>query len=137
MKKLNESLKNCPFKGSKITLEYIADWKMDEWIKFIAISPFILEPILKEKHLYHYALWINHLKYVRILLQEGISFQDIDKAEKICISFRRDLIKVVPEFSRPNFHSILHIFEHCRIWGPPILFWTRPFEQRHKTLNNW
>lgn len=37
----------------------------------------------------------------------------------------------------PNFHNVIHIFAFARKWGPPILYWTRPYEHKHKVFREF
>lgn len=41
------------------------------------------------------------------------------------------------ELGIPNFHAVLHAFQFARIHGPPILYWTRPFEHKHAEFKGY
>lgn len=136
--KLQEEVSKYTLKGkSKLNLEYFGSWRAEEWLRFIAISPFSLEKILCDENLVQYELWIQHLMCLRILLQPALSEKEIDEAEILYNQFRVNFLKVFPNFNRPNFHAILHIFDQAREWGPPTLWWTNQWEQRHKTFKQW
>ncbi len=41
----------------------------------------------------------------------------------------------VTKKSKPNFHNSGHVFSFARRWGPPILYWSRPFT-KHPLKNS-
>lgn len=81
------------------------------------------------------------------MLQEALSDNDIDYAQQLCLKWRQQVIqlfgttglqgKKLTNVNFPNFHAILHVFDQAKEYGPPVLWWTRPFEHKHTTFRGY
>jgi hypothetical protein len=74
-----------------------------------------------------------------ILLQRSLSQTDIDHAKSLCLLWRELFVALTSEADGNfiNFHAVLHMFDHISRWGPPILWWARPFEAKHRTFRQY
>lgn len=123
------------------SLSSLKFWNGDHWLRFMSISPFLLQPIMeRDTHLKnHFICWMDHLEWLTRMLQPQMSACDIDDAEKLCIAWRVRMLQLFDEskVATPNFHAILHVFEQTRRFGPPVLVWARPFEHKHSTYRGY
>jgi len=122
-------------------------------MKLYSILPFALRRMyLKEvskgsplssdgkRYLEAYECWMIHQKYCDILMQESINDSEIDKAMDLCLNWREKMKQLYPTVfleNVVNFHAVLHIFDDAKIYGPPILFWARPYEHKHKVMRSF
>jgi hypothetical protein len=81
------------------------------------------------QHLKNTTCLVNLCNWMSILLQRSLTSTDIDAAEKQCKEWRHEIINLssTAYCDYPNFHNILHMFVQIRKWGPPVLWWTRPY----------
>jgi hypothetical protein len=118
-------------------MEHYKYWNGDNWITWMMVSPYVLFPFMNtSSKLKHYKCWICHLDYLVMLLKPSLSLVEIKIAKEKCLEWRRMMIDLYPQedFNFPNFHCILHLFPQMERLGVPILYWTRPFEHKHKTF---
>lgn len=121
-------------------------WNGDNWLEVFSVMPFVLKRLLgrvledrRDILFPHYTCWCMHARCVRILLRPTLTFEEICEAERLCIQWRKDAVSLYgqTECGRPNFHAILHVFEFAKEFGPPTLYWTRPFEHKHAVFRRW
>lgn len=111
-------------------------WQGDDWIKVFPFILFIFKEPLKQRPCIYKCLFM-HMQFTRKVLQETITLDQIDQAEKLCAEWRVQAAKLYGEsaVNFPNFHNVVHLFHFIREWGPCVLYWARPFEHKHKTFN--
>lgn len=119
-------------------------WNGDQWLRLFAISAFVLYPIMHKSNnatmIEHYQCWLDHLNWMFIMMQPSLSVADIAVGEQMCWKWRATMVKLFQHINKlklPNFHAILHIFDQARLFGPPILYWTRPFEHKHAIFRHY
>ncbi len=80
-----------------------------------------------------YTSLVDLCNWMSILLRRSLTGDDITEAERLCKEWRKNVVNLigVDACRYPNFHNVLHMFVHIRKWGPPILWWTRPFGKNH------
>jgi hypothetical protein len=81
-----------------------------------------------------------HFRWVRIMLLRSLSKAEIDAAEDMCMEWRQKMERLYSNstlLNKPNFHNVIHVFQFARRWGPPILYWTRPYEHKHKVFRQF
>jgi hypothetical protein len=85
----------------------------------------------------HYVCLVNLCNWMAILLQRALTSEDIDLAEEKCRAWRKEIVELssTADCDYPNFHNVLHMFNNIRRWGPPVLWWTRPFGKLHYLFN--
>ncbi len=88
-----------------------AMWSGDEWLLAFAVSDFAFSKACQERADLQVRLkcFRTHQAYLRILLQESITQEEIDKAQGLCILWRKMMVAWYgeKEMSYPNFHAIL------------------------------
>ncbi len=114
-------------------------WNGDKWLLFMSIAPFVYSNIIDEKDDIERALHACLMRLcncLRMMLSRRMTRNHIDQAEKEWNIWMGQMEELFPHQldSKPNFHNCQHIFDFARRWGPPILYWARPFEHRHKTF---
>lgn len=138
---LKEKLKEL---GCSLKYEQREYWLGDHWLQFFKYTPFLYHKVLIEykpsvAKTSHYSILVKGCRWMAILLSRNISQNDINDAEKLWMSWFTMLPKVftVSEIAnKPNFHNSSHLFEFARKWGPPVCYWARPFEHKHKVFKN-
>lgn len=109
-------------------------------MKFLAIAPFVYTNIIDMTDAKEVALLTCLLKlcnWIRMLLQPAMRTEDIYSAEKEWYAWHLQILELFPHDSinlKTNFHTVQHVFDFAKSWGPPILYWSRPYEHRHKTF---
>jgi len=122
----------------KIDIAGKGNWNGDQLLLFMMESCFILEEYcgmrMELKH--HVDCWKKHLKYLIILLREEISNEEVDECLEIWKDWKKDFeqIYAMGETERPNFHAVYHCILDIKNFGPPISYWTRNFEHKHKEM---
>lgn len=120
---------------SLLALKYIKFWNGDQWLRFMAVSPFILSNIMcSDARLQeHFKCWIQHIDWVIIMLKPKLTRQEILHAEQLCWNWRKQMLQLfgAKKVATPNFHAVLHVFPQALLYGPPSLYWARPFEHKH------
>ena len=115
-----------------------AYWNGDMWLRFYSIAPFIYDRLLSIQDDFECGLLVCLFRlcnWMRLMLLERLTSQDIDHAENEWRVWAKQMIELFPGDNlnlKPNFHNMTHVFAFARDWGPPILYWARPFEHRHK-----
>lgn len=112
------------------------------WMQWMKISPFILFSTMTRNAFLqqHYECWLAHLEWIKIILTPSLSMDDIKKGKQKCIEWRTLMVKLFSPFKDlkfPKFHLILHLIDQISHFGPPYLFWTKYFEQKHKTFKGY
>ena len=117
-------------------------WKASEyraWLLFYSIP--VLEPFLPSDYTYHLALLVST---IHILLSVDISREDLKKCEKMLECFYNLIPVLYPrEICTINVHSLIHLTDCVRRWGPLWCYSTFGFEnlngflkkQCHATTN--
>ena len=129
-----KSLRNFGVKYG-INIKGCKYWNGDQWIVFIMKSVFILDEFCKgnENHKKHLICWEKHVQCFMILVQEEMTASDVEKARQMCLDWRRRFVELYPHKTKlPNFHAILHAIDDIPRFGPPIIYWVRNFEHKHK-----
>jgi hypothetical protein len=130
--------------GRNVTyLESSKFWNGDYWLRFLAVSCFAFSLVLgrDNKTRSNYYCWVQHMCWLNIMLQPQLSMNDIQKAEELCWEWRKQM-RQLPDMNNdivniPNFHAILHVFPQARKFGPPVLYWARPFEHKHMVFRGY
>jgi hypothetical protein len=120
-------------------------WMGEEWLEFLAVAPFLMSKMLNDEQddviSRRIKAFILHCKWLQIMLQRSLSIPQINRAEDICVEWRAEMVLLYPQSNlvlhKANFHNILHVFPFAREWGPPILYWCRQFEQKHKVFRQF
>ncbi|KAL1674251.1 hypothetical protein EV122DRAFT_282209 [Schizophyllum commune] len=87
---------------------------LDAWAALCAIAPLLCQPGTDDKEVY------------MLHVQHAIEH------------FLRLTMKWSPRWSnKPKFHLLLHIVEHIRLFGPPLLFATEVFESYNAVIRAW
>lgn len=73
------------------------------------------------------------------MLRPELSVKDISAAEQRCWKWRKTMLDLFEKskIATPNFHAILHVFPQALMYGPPVLYWARPFEHKHSTYRGY
>jgi hypothetical protein len=113
-------------------------------LAFLTVAPFIYEKIhlgiIGTVPLAKLKLFMLHCRWVRIMLLRTLSKFEINLAEDMCSEWREKMILAYPQstiLDKPNFHNLVHVFAFARKWGPPILYWARPYEHKHKVFRQF
>jgi len=123
-------------------------WNGEVWLQLFSVAPFALNSFFNTNKIpnwfQHLDCWNLHSLYVTKLVQASLSFAEIDHAKSVCLKWRQLMIDLYAEekygrkkFHFPNFHSILHVFDQAKRFGPPVLYWTRPFEHKHTVFRQF
>ncbi len=129
--------------GESLQWKHHGYWTGEHWLKFFSICCFVYQELLDGNDNTHAAILVclfRLCEWLRVLHQRHLSKRMIEEAEanwRIWINhmihiFGEEVIK-----SKPNFHNSGHVFSFARRWGPPILYWSRPFEHRHKVFKQF
>jgi len=120
-------------------LKNVKFWNGDHWLRFMAISPLILSELMcgDAGMKQHFECWVQHIDWLLIMLKPKLSKAEILTAEQMCWNWRKKMVQLYPKVAgkdkvaTPNFHAILHVFPQALMYGPPVLYWARPFEHKH------
>ena len=106
----------------------------EEWLAYLSVAPFLYEDVFADEtciaYQAYYKAFVLHCKWLQIMLRRSLSIDDINLAEKMCMKWRSWMTLLYPStkfIKRPNFHNVIHVFPFAKLWGPPILYWARPF----------
>lgn len=123
------------------SLNNIKFWNGDQWLRFMAISSFVLLKVMQTDSTLkkHYMCWIGHLEWLTVMLKPELSLNEISLAEQMCNAWRKSMLSLFDKnkVATPNFHAILHVFEQAKKYGPPVLYCARPFEHKHATYRGY
>lgn len=126
-----------------------AYWNGDQWLRFWLVSPFILQKFFFERgevsdtsRITSKSLlttWFDQVQWVKTILQSSLSKEEVNQSEMQCLKWRELMVSVFggDRLSFPNFHCIIHLFDCARLFGPPVLYWARPYEHKHKTFRRY
>ncbi|KAL1740323.1 hypothetical protein HDZ31DRAFT_76965 [Schizophyllum fasciatum] len=84
--------------------------------------------------------WAALSSLVPLLWQPGTDNKDVylERVEEAIARFIRLTMKWSPRWAnKPKFHLLLHIPEHIRRFGPPIVFATEVFESYNAIIRAW
>ncbi len=115
-------------------------WNGDKWLKFLSIAPFLYSKVLDDTNDIECAFYVCLLRlfnWIRMIMKRRMKQSDIDEAQNEWTIWIKEMVELFPHdnlANKPNFHNSSHVFEFARRWGPPILYWARPFEHKHRTF---
>ncbi|KAL0481789.1 hypothetical protein AKO1_015397 [Acrasis kona] len=116
-------------------------WNGEAWLEFFAVAPFLYKAVTSHDSTLtkYYKCLVRLCNWMSILLQRSLTGTEIDRAEALCKEWRREYLALrsPADCNFPNFHNVLHMFTHIRLWGPPVLWWTRPFEAKHRVFRRY
>jgi hypothetical protein len=120
-------------------------WIGDQWLQFFKYAPFAYQkPLLHHEasvvKTEHYETLITGCKWMAIMLRRPISQIDIRKADLIWKEWfeKMPILFTTSEIAqKANFHNTSHLFDFACFWGPPVCYWARPFEHKHKTFKRY
>ena len=105
------------FRRSPRSVKMMKQWKASEyraWLLYYSLP--VLSNLLPSDYIYHLALLVSAM---HILLGDAIQSSDIDIAHELLVSFYELVPKLYPiSISTANMHSIIHLAQFVRDWGP-------------------
>lgn len=134
LSKVNDILRDMTVNGS--TPKDIKDfnsWGGDDILEFMIVAPFILSPYVPNNL---YKTFVLHAQFTSLMLSGSMNQAKLQSIKSKLKILKEALIEVYGEVSwdsKPNWHNIEHCIEHIELFGPPTLWWTRPFETRHNS----
>lgn len=108
-------------------------WKASEFQNFLLFYGLpLLKDVIDEERWLHYSLFVSA---IFILLQDGITENDLKKAEKMIEEFCRRFEELYDIcFMTLNVHQLLHLVENVRNFGPLYTHSCFPFEDKNGKL---
>lgn len=114
-------------------IKFMKSWKSREWENWLLyFSGPILSELLPDRYVIH---WKKFVEALHILLQQKISYQDVELADELLHSFVFDCEQLYGRKAMTfNIHQLLHLATSVLEWGPLFCHSGYPFENGNGKL---